>query len=577
VNPDETLTRQHRLLEQVELLLGQVDPATGEVHGTDTFLRRQRFSYPLAYIYATDFDGNRLRGDRQLLEAALSIAESVFATQTDKGGFDPGDEIEQGDSWSAYYLIRTAEMLGPEVLGAGGWAKWKERLGRWAEGLGSRPFFFCSPNHEAWKTCTLDAAGRVFDEARWRDAAAFQVTQLLRYQMPLGYWEENRQHGPSMSYNYVMGAPLHIYWRASGRDDVLAGLKRLVDFMARYALPDGSTSGALDGRVIHTFGRVAHCCSVTPRGLRLNELGAEKWSPRARATGDEKGRAKATPSGLAGAPDTIRFLEDGPSEPLGAETDEWFAEDHDGNFHALARRQGAWHLTLSGTFSDMPKESDNIYRLERQSRIDLWHERTGLLIGGGSVHRSVSTHLANLFVDTGYFAEVDFGLTAGRWPEAERATYYPRLANVARDGGASLLQLTFAHAQGDVRLQPASQAEFDVDVELASSGLRGAWLGLPLVIFGDAELRCGEGRLGSDGDRPVVVRGEIEVSSSRLGPGWSLVLPSGAEARLHAPFNPSNAHKPGKVKRTGFRVALLVVRLALEGRALPGPIVVRVR
>jgi hypothetical protein len=235
---------------------------------------------------------------------------------------------------------------------------------------------------------------------------------------------------------------------------------------------------------------------------------------------------------------------------------------------------------LSGVFSDIPKESDNVFRLERQSRIDLWHERTGLLLGGGHTHRNLDRHFANLYLDTGYFAGVDFGLVKGRFPDTVRATYYPRLAAVASDGDASELALTFGHAQAGFRLRPLSKSEFAVEVEMESVGLRRAFAGLPLVIFGGAEVKVDGRPLGARSARQTPVRRRVEVAGSLRGAAWEVELPRGAVARLNAPFSPVGAQFDRKIKahqQSAYQVALLAVELRTKGPALAGPIVVRVK
>jgi hypothetical protein len=410
--------------------------------------------------------------------------------------------------------------------------------------------------------------------------ADFGMTQLLRYQLAPGFWDENRHHGPSMSYNYVMAEPMYMYWRATGRRDVRAALVRLLDFMAAYALPDGSTSGALDGRVIYSPGRVSQAMTLTPRGRRLNELAWQSWAPArpARSGGEVPPDG---PSGAAWQVDLLRFAGDGGrSTPLGQESDGYCRVEDDGNFHALARRSGPWHLTLSGVFSDIPKETDNVFRLERQSRIDLWHRATGLLLGGGHTHRNLDRHFANLYLDTGYFADVDFGRVSGRFPDTVRATYYPRLAAVAAAGRASRLELTFGHAQAAFMLRPLSAREFAVDLDMESVGLRRAYAGLPLVVARGAEVRVDGRALGARPAEQTPVRRRVEVSGSFRGPGWEVLLPRGVRARLNAPYAPGLAHMSKDIRalhRPFCEVALLAIELRTKGRALPGPVVVRVK
>lgn len=568
------------LVATVGACIPKIDRRTGRVGFPGVQYRHQHIGYALGWLYATKTAGNPYFGRKYILELAIRTNEFKFTYQTKRGGFDADDAKEQGDEWAAYFMLRTMEVLGRRTLGAARWALWTKRLSRYVSCHGARPFFFSAPNHEAWKALTLDLAGRVMKRPELVRMADFGITQLLRYQLAPGFWDENRHHGPSMSYNYIMAEPLYMYWLATGRRDVREALERLEDFMARYAMPDGSTSGALDGRVGYSPARFSHAMTLTPRGRRLNELALENWVRPVKpgTTADEI--HPDAPSSTAWAADALRFSGEGKARPLGQESDGFRVEDHDRNFHALARRQGPWHVTLSGVFSDIPKETDNIFRLERQNRIDLWHERTGLIVGGGHTHREIKQHLANLFLDTDYFADVDFGVVTGRFPDTVRSTFYPRLIGVASDGSASKLALTFGHAQAEFTLRPRSARVFTIALDMRSVGLRRAFAGVPLVVARGAEVKVDGRKLAAREGRPQAVKRKVEVTGSLRGAAWELELPRGVRAKIHEPFSPSHGHFDKKIRvfhRPLHEVALLAVELETSGKPLPGPIVLRIK
>ncbi|MGQ9660927.1 MAG: hypothetical protein ACUVWX_01140 [Kiritimatiellia bacterium] len=568
------------LVGVAEQILTRIDRKTGKVCLPGVQYRHQHVSYPLAWLYVTPFEGNTLFGRPEVLELALAAAEYKFTYQTERGGYDEDDEKEQGDEWQAYFLLRTVEVLGQERMGLSRWRKWCRSLTRYTDCHGARPFFFSAPNHECWKMLTLDLAGRILERPDLVQLADFGTTQLMRYQLAPGFWDENRHHGPSMSYNYVMAEPLYMYWLATRRQDVGAALRRLLKFTIRYALPDGSTSGAMDGRVPYTPGRLSQAMSSTACGRRLNHLAWENWVALQRGSEVDLDSLPDAGSATAWTVDFLRFRRKrGAATPLGQESDGYFAEDHDGNFHALARRQGPWHLILSGTFSDIPKETDNVYRLERQNRIDLWHERTGLIVGGGSTHRRSDRHLANLFVDTDYFGVADFGLLRGRWPETVRAMYYPRLIAVGKDGEVSLLELIFGHATGTFRCQPASSSEFHIEPVLRCTCVRRAFAGIPIVIPRDTEILVDGQKPRFDRKGQIPVRGIVEVLGSLRGARWEVRLPRGARAKLNRPLQPGYSQFSERIRllhRQWYVVALLAVELPTDESRLSGPVVLRV-
>ncbi|MHC4917871.1 MAG: hypothetical protein ACYTGB_20540, partial [Planctomycetota bacterium] len=509
--------KQH-FVRLAEATIPKIDSASGELKLGGRISRQRHVCYALAWLYTNEFTGNTLYRSEKALAAAITAAEDRFAEQTERGGFDEGDEKEQGNEWQSYFLVRTAELLGRDVLGAERWDRWADVVARYVDCHGSRAFFYSAPNHDCWKCTGILTAARVYERPEWEEWAQFQMTQLLRYQLEPGYWDENRHHGPSMSYNHTMSVPLFLYWKMTGRDDVRAALERLLGFMIRFGCPDGSPGGALDGRMHARPGRLNVAMTLTPEGRRWNRLGWENWvKPRIESAGALDGDLG---SSAAWQVDYLRFGEDGPEESVGPEKDGHLVEEHAGNFHALARRQGPWAVALSGIFSDIPKESDNVYRLTRQSRIDLWHERAGLLIGGGSLHRSVEKQIANLYLDTDYLAEVDFGKVSGRFEDTVRSCFFPRFINVAADGEGSRLELTFAHAQGVFTLAPVSDSEFRIEFDMESVKLRRAFACLPLVVWNGAGLEVDGRALGDSPEELTPVQRSVKVTASRRGPAW---------------------------------------------------------
>jgi len=76
-------------------------------------------------------------------------------------------------------------------------------------------------------------------------------------------------------------------------------------------------------------------------------------------------------------------------------------ENHTAELDGLVHRKNPWVLALSSQNSDVPKDSPSIYRLDRQSRIELWHEKARLVLGGGHSRRDWAIPYANVVMDTG--------------------------------------------------------------------------------------------------------------------------------------------------------------------------------
>ena len=93
-------------------------------------------------------------------------------------------------------------------------------------------------------------------------------------------------------------------------------------------------------------------------------------------------------------------------------------ESHTPQFEGLAARRGPWVVTLSGQRSEVPKIGPSVFRLQRQSRIELWHEKLWIVVGGGHNKCKQPVRLANAIVYAGFGnVGVDFGRIAPADPD----------------------------------------------------------------------------------------------------------------------------------------------------------------
>jgi hypothetical protein len=172
-------------------------------------------------------------------------------------------------------------------------------------------------------------------------------------------------------------------------------------------------------------------------------------------------------------------------------------------------------VALSSQLSDVPKEAQFIYRLERQSRIELWHRQASLVLGGGHSLITAAQPLYNVWVDSGFTRDPEgysrSDTDAGS-PEMarRRSKYYPRAVSSGVAGEAGWLELVFAHATVRFELQPAGDA-VDIRYRYRALGLAELRLALPLILWRGAKGFADGRELPPPPPKPAASREDEEV------------------------------------------------------------------
>jgi hypothetical protein len=503
-----------------------------------------------------------------------------------------------------------------------------------------KPFFFTAPNHEAWRLAVTALAGRLLGRPEWIELAAFQMKQLIAYQNPEGFWDEGRHHGPSMKYNSLQLGAMAVVAQETGDEDIRAATKRLADFMANWSFPDGVTVGAFDGRQSTSpgyFGRLVPGLELADAGVthikRImqfwegagwlddpRQAGPSNWyayfgmpfpaeslvyhaqsapaEPAVAAGGDRGHPPDSPPSTRAATEDALSAVaglrEAGAvvtdhgynGDALPMEADGAVLENHSPYFDGVLRRQGPWCVALSGQLSDVPKDTLFIYRLERQNRIEVWHENASVVLGGGHNVVTAEHPLYNVWVETGFEADKD-----GRWAgkvegdvvcrvaqrpptdqrlpaantrrsprprgaastgstemAARRSKYYPRAASTGTDGEVSWLKLVFAHATVRFEIEPQGD-ELTIRYMYETMGVRELRLTLPLVLWRSGATCHVDGRPLDgpvDQQEPSETSVEREVSAEcpLFGTTTLLTVPSEGRSLARFPLWPLRSYGP---------------------------------
>ncbi len=336
----------------------------------------QDIIYPLALLHATE--GTDCRGSEEVLGLIARGGDALRDWQDEQGRFEfiKPDGSRWGKTymcWSMFHWLEAYALLG-EALDA-------DRRARWAEGLrlsfdGVRDELAAGGrlhNIPCWHAMTLVRASQVFDEPAWGEFGADLIGRHVAIQADEGYWPES---GPTTSYNLAYVQAVGLYHIFTGDESVLGCLERALWFHLHFTYPDGSAVEAIDGRVRDHQGPPWTGWAgllIFPEGRRF--------------VADLVGRICA--DGAAGKLNTHlasiahRFPDtaDAPA-PLRASDG---VSIHCGR--GLIRRAGPWFCCLSGYVTptaDIVVNTRNRWHMDRQNYLSVWHERAGLVIGGGN-------------------------------------------------------------------------------------------------------------------------------------------------------------------------------------------------
>jgi hypothetical protein len=482
--------------------------------------------YAMAFLYKNPHPLNPYYKDDAIRDKAVAIADRIATTR-------------MRPEWPLYLVCQVFDLLKDEIP--------EEKKGEWqayAEDYvrteAERPFFRTSPNHEAINALAILRAGQVFEKPQWVQLAHRMMHRLLKRQTDLGYFDEG--HGPSMKYNNIQLVGMLLFSDYSKDTLTFEASKRLADFMIRYSFPDGSTIGTLDGRQSYSLGYFGTLCYGLDRWPLGKELNRRIFRTRKkREVLDARSRYYNYSDWYAYLSmfflvDEFRSLRsEAPVARLPQDRNGYRMIESGPSFSGGVVRQNDWMVALSAISTD-PREQ-SIYRLERQSRIDVWHERAGLVIGGGHNLIGAPIPLANVvLVPSGTPLEVNFGLIKAPDEQAKRAAYFPGFVKAKFEAGRQRLDEVFRHGTISLDVNPGSETELDLDYSLDVFGLKEAYIQLPVVVFHRRRLEV-DGKPWKESSEVRVTR-EVRISDGAMGADVRLKVPEGREAFLRFPISP---------------------------------------
>ena len=555
-------------------ILASPVPGTHDKWGHTNY---RHVAYTLAYLYRFDHPDNPFHGDAWVRETAVQLVDTfVDAWLAERDVRDRLGETE----WPPYALCYVTDVLSDHLD--------DQRLGRWRQYIEdyiaaklAEPAFFTSPNHEMWRFATMYKAGRTFDRPDWCETAVAMCRQLLHWQTKEGFWEEGVHHGPSMKYNHKCMAPIGWLQRETGDETIREAARRLAEFMVRYTFPDGTTVGCFDGRQSMSPGYFAPASpglELAPGGLTLirrmldhrqrlgmlddvRALGSSIWyayfdilhvSDACRYFEEIGNGDRLRSEAKVPAPVSEH------DQPLPLDADGAVVANHTTTFDGVAGARGPWVIALSGQESDIPKIGAWVYRLERQSRISLWHEAVGVVLGGGHNITGQAAPLANVVVTTGYGPTVEHGRLTGDDHGDVRSQYICRAAETDWADGVGRLTVHFLHGEVAFEVEPIDNRSAEVRFTWLMRGVERLAVQAPVVVWRGARIALPGHKIEpppsivpSETDGPTaalkiggvtLIDGPVRVEHDALGYAFEVTPPGLGMAYARFPLEPIRSY-----------------------------------
>lgn len=428
-------------------------------------INRATAGWPAAYLATVDLGFEGLYGSRELLDFAVACGDHFYRTFVRDGRTSrPPEHFSTTFFVDLYGQMR--DLLTPARR-----RRWEEAVlthcqaladtiqikfsaptsGRTALEIG------CGPNHVYLWCAMLYRGGMVLGRPDFRRLASWAMGKLLEGQHPEGYHPEHR--GPVLQYHTITSSGLATYYDLSRDPRCLEPLRRAAGFYCRTIYPDLSPIEVFDERSRwhpnYAFGAHGSLCQI-PMGRRYIDLALDRMLNRKRRD-DHRGGV-----GIGWLLRGLLNYQDGPHRPLPCENPEMLVRlDRAG----LIRRTGPWFHALSA-FCNEPWEY-NPYILDRIQHLSCWHEKTGLIVGGGNDKGvpEMATFYSVENGEVGYYRPRRGRIVAGREGDRVELDYGPiRAALTLRVVDGSRVQLTADLNHWVLYLKPT----FNLELQLAA-------------------------------------------------------------------------------------------------------------
>ena len=478
------------------------------------------------------------RHDERLLAAILRGGDVLIEAQDEEGKwtFLKKDYSEWGQiymPWTYSRWVRAYQLV-REAMDHKAQARWNEALMLGFDGI-SKTCLHSVHNIPTHHAMSLYCAGTLFGRQDWQRQAREFIHEVVAAQSPYGWWTENV--GPVVSYNYVYSDAMGVYFRMSGDERVLEALERAARFHANYTYPDGSAVETVDERNVYRSG-------VRPGNPGFSHTAPGRgYLARQHRLFLENGGA----FDVDYATHMLLYAGEGEIEETAADR-ERHTSAMGGDSLIVARKP--WYLSLSAYCCPL---NENRFRQDRQNFVSVFHEATGLIVGGGNTKlqplwSTFSVGDTSVMRHTPGDVDPDFGPFEG-------LAHIPDSAEILKDEDSAGVELHYGDDVGTVTLAPQGDRELLLVYEVSGNSGMNMQGHVTLLPHLEEALRSSSGEFAELGTEVVEWTGAEGAWFEHAG--WRMSLPSGS--RLVWPALPHNAYTKGGEARVGeARLALVL-------------------
>jgi hypothetical protein len=502
-----------------------------------------------AFLARTKMDGNPYYGREDLLQLALDAGDRLVADHLDVGRKQP-----KPNHFTIYPLAELYETT-HDIASAKQRGAWRETMARnlkcvlklierTRNTMGKPyPWSGTGPNHFfGWFAVGLHQALLLHDRA-----AVAQISHAMRLQMriqaPGGYFPE--QDGPVVLYHNVSLGGLAEFHRLRPSAATKDAIRRGADYLMHCIYPNLHCIETIDMRNRYGYDPgFQPALAWTPLGRRL--LGKIAEYHRRHLTG--KPLPLFHPSfnvfwtlGAAfrayqHAADPRTPRESGAERlPIEGAKHEWRLESK-----ALVRKAGPWFYTLSAYKN---QTVGNPYHLDRTQALSIYHDRGGLIVGGGNDKRAPEAATIHVV--------------------EEREVHYFPPVSVRLSKSADALAFDYGSTQANLTVHVDSDKRLRVQLNSASNMVNYEVtlvfqlpIKAPLTFkSGGRAIRLKAGK-ENEAAHAVPLGGTIELPGK-----WRMRIPRGST--LHWPHLPWASYRP-PTYRAAPNQAVALLRMPLS-------------
>lgn len=365
------------MIRQIPDVLAGYHPDTGRFQtGRAWDQRAQRRMHILAVAYTTPAERNPYHQSKRLLGIIVKAGDALIEAQDDRGRwlYTKSDGSQWGwryQEWTYSRWVDTFELV-REHMPADARERWRAALEmaftHMDRYLQTRLDSELVDNHRVEMAASIYAAGQALGHPEWCEHAARYMLITASQQSPNGYWSEGG--GPVLGYNFEYLGSLGRYYARSGDSRILPALERATRFHCRFTYPDGHPVETIDQRnwFSGAINQSWDAFSLTPVGRAYLK---RQWEQPVAALVDAEVLARL-----------IHWGSEGPIQvPPEFDIESEYIMPVDGVPRATVIRRGPWYICLSAIVTPV---AQNRFYLDRQSFVSIYHDRLGLIVGGGN-------------------------------------------------------------------------------------------------------------------------------------------------------------------------------------------------